>query len=274
MKCAWTKAGRLGRVGTRRLTIVGALTALGLLIAEDASAQGGPPNTAGPSVSAGPGAVVVPDYPGAEGYRVLPIPAIDVRAGRLFVNSRDGVGVEIAGDRSDGWRIGIAAFFRPDRLERFDRDRLRGLGRISATPQLRGFVRRQLGAVELGVLGSRDLGGSDGTTVDLSAGYRLPLGRGFVVVGPTLSFADDRFARSWFGVSDAQAARGGRRAFAIGGGAYQATASAALVLPLSRRWALGGFGGYQRLLGDFAKSPVVARKGTPIGGISLSYRFR
>jgi outer membrane protein len=218
--------------------------------------------------------IVAQKYPGAEEYRALPIPAVDVSYGRVFFNGRDGLGVDLVNNREANLRVGVSAFVRPDRKERFDRERLRGLGNIDVAPQVRAFVRKGFGAFEIGALGSRDIGGSDGATLDLNAAYRTPVGRAFLSVGPTISIADDRFAREWFGITPAQATRGARQAYSAKGGIYQVSGSVALVAPLSRRWTLAGFGGYAQLVGDAADSPVVGREGGPIGGVTLSYRFR
>jgi outer membrane protein len=145
--------------------------------------------------SAGPGAVVAPKYPGADEYRVLPIPAVDLSYGRVFFNSRDGLGVDVLNDRKTALRIGASAFVRPNRKEAFDPVRLRGLGDIGVAPQLRVFVRKGFGNFEVGALASRDIGGSDGATLDLNAAYRLRAGRAFLSLGPAVSLADGRFAR-------------------------------------------------------------------------------
>jgi outer membrane scaffolding protein for murein synthesis (MipA/OmpV family) len=227
-------------------------------------------------VSVGPGVIVTPQYPGADDYQVLPIPALDVSyKNRLFFTARRGLGVYAVNDRRKGLEIGGALWFRTARLERLDRARLSGLGRISAAPQLRGFASKRFGSLSADATAGRDLGGTNGATLDLGVSYAVPLARrSFFSVGPTVAFGDARFNRGFFGITPAQAARSGRPAYAMGSGLYQVGARAALITPVGVRWTLAAFGGYDRLIGNAADSPVVARKGAPSGGLALSYRLR
>src|SRR3546814_12526707 len=49
----------------------------------------------GDHVTLGVGAGVVPDYPGSDDYRFLPIPVIDAQFGQFFVSLRNGIGVHV-----------------------------------------------------------------------------------------------------------------------------------------------------------------------------------
>jgi outer membrane scaffolding protein for murein synthesis (MipA/OmpV family) len=259
------------------------LTALLLLpllgAASSALAQppaGAPAPRSNWQLSVGPGVIVTPQYPGAADYQILPIPALDVSyRDRLFFTARRGLGAYAVNDRRNGLEIGGALWFRTARLERLDRARLSGLGRISAAPQLRGFVAKRFGTLTADATAARDLGGTNGATLDLSVSHAERLGtRTFLRIGPSLSFGDARFNRGFFGITPAQAARSGRMTYPIGGGLYQVGVRGALITPVGRRWTLAAFGGYDRLVGDAADSPVVARTGAPSGGLALSYRLR
>lgn len=222
----------------------------------------------------GPGAVVSPDYPGAIGYRILPIPAADVRLGRFYFNGRDGAGFDLVRPKPNAVRVGLGLFFRPDRVTSFDPVRLRGLDEIPFAPQLRAFVRKSTLRWEFGVAAQRDLGGTDGLTADLSVSRRFLVGGGFLSIGPTLSVADANFARGFFGVSPAEAARGARAAYRPDAGPYEISLGGAFVKPLGRKWVANAAVGLGHLIGDAADSPVVGRKLAPRGAFGIAYRLK
>jgi outer membrane scaffolding protein for murein synthesis (MipA/OmpV family) len=222
----------------------------------------------------GPGAVVSPDYPGAVGYRILPIPAADVRLGRFYFNGRDGAGFDLIKPKPNAVRVGVGLFFRPDRDTEFDPVRLRGLEEIPFAPQLRAFVRKSTLQWDFGLAVQRDLGGTDGLTADLSVSRRFLVGGGFLSVGPTLSFADANFARGFFGVSPTEAARGSRAAYRPDAGPYEVSLGGAFVKPLGRKWVANAAVGLGHLIGDAANSPVVGRKLAPRGAFGIAYRFK
>jgi MipA family protein len=222
----------------------------------------------------GPGAVVTPDYPGAVGYRVLPIPAADVRLGRFYFNGRDGAGLDLLPPKPNAVRVGVGLFFRPDRDTSFDPVRLRGLDEIPFAPQLRAFVRKSTLRWDFGLAAQRDLGATNGLTADLSVSRRFLVGGGFLSVGPTLSFADANFARGFFGVSPAEAVRGARAAYRPDAGPYEVSLGGAFVKPLGRKWVANAAVGLGHLIGDAADSPVVGRKLAPRGAFGIAYRFK
>jgi outer membrane scaffolding protein for murein synthesis (MipA/OmpV family) len=232
-----------------------------------------PPNPSGLSLTAGPGLAVAPKYPGADTYRVLPLPSIDLRYGRFFFN-RDGLGVSLINEPPGGWQVGVAAFVDFDRRERDDPVRLRGLGNIDTALQGRFFVAKGLGPVMARATLAHDFGGTNGTTLDLSAGFRTNLtDRAMLFAGPTLSLADDKYMQGFFGITDAQAQRGSRSAYDASAGLYKVSLNAGVNFALSPKWSAGAFASFGYLVGDAGRSPVVAQREQPGGGIVLSHRF-
>jgi outer membrane protein len=97
-------------------------------------------------------------------------------------------------------------------------------------------------------------------------------------IGPRLRLAESRFTRTYFDISALDAARSpyGIAPFASNGAYVAAGALASAEYRLTRRWSLLADAGYQRLLGDAADSPIVARLGSPnqfTGSLGVRLRF-
>ncbi|HYC02132.1 MAG TPA: MipA/OmpV family protein [Azospirillaceae bacterium] len=244
------------------------------LVPAAAQAQRPAERTGDWQVSLGAAAIVGPEYPGAKDYRVLPVPSLEVTwRDRVFLNARDGLGVNLL-TGGDGLRAGAALHARFGRDDGDDRVRLRGMGDIDAAPQLRLFAEQRIDQISLSATLARDFGGGDGTTLELGARWFQPLGGGTALtLGPTLALGDGKFARTWFGVSERQARVGERARYDADAGIHSVGFGGGVIHPLSERWTLALFGGYDRLVGDAADSPVVAREGAFTGALSLSYGF-
>lgn len=83
-----------------------------------ASAQQDDHITIGASVAA------VPDYQGADDYRVLPFPLLDVQIGRAFANLGDGIGynvIDTAGFKAGGSVTYVRCYRRRDVSDGLDR---------------------------------------------------------------------------------------------------------------------------------------------------------
>ena len=114
-------------------------------------------------------------------------------------------------------------------------------------------------------------------TASLSATYMLmPMDNLLVFVGPTVTWADDDYMQSYFGVTAAQARTSGYRAYSAGGGIKDVGVSMFVVSQISDHWVMSGLVGYSRLMEDAADSPLVAQQGDRdqyIGGLFFSYQF-
>lgn len=219
-------------------------------------------------ISLGPGVLIGPRYPGAAKVRALPIPALEARNGAVFLNGREGLGVDLFD--TGGLRGGAAMFFRSGRKESDDRLRLAGLPEIDVAPQARIFAVQRWRSVQVRALVGRDLGGGSGTTLDLDTSLAVGVGNGVrLSAGPQASFGDGRFMRTYFGV----ASGGARRPYAIGGGLYQAGVGIGLFTRVGQRWGLGGTISANWLQGAAARSPVVGNRTQINGGLFLTYAF-
>ena len=236
------------------------------------------------SVSAG--TLISPAYLGADEYQVSVFPNLSVQYEDLFFASLEGVGFNLI--RQNGFRAGPIARYDFGRDEDGsnplgfggETDDLKGFGDVDGTVELGGFVEysyRQFSArVELrqGVGGHEGLVGEAGLKYGNSfSAFGRPV---FFELGPEITFADDTYNSAFFDVSAAQSAASGLSEFDAGGGVNTYGFHASLVVPLTDKVSLIGFGGVDQLTGDIADSSLVRERGSEtqgIAGIMLNYRF-
>lgn len=223
-------------------------------------------------ISLGAGGIVAPEYPGADTYKVSPVPAIDVTyRNTVFLNSRNGLGAYAI--NNDRYTLGGSLFFRGGR-DQDDSDRLRGLGNIDAAAQGRIFGRVAIGPVDLGATLTKDFGGSGGITADATVSSNFQIGERLKLTpGGFVTYGDDDFMQTWFGVSGEQSARSGLVR-------YDADASLKSVglfvrgsYQLTERWSLASNIRLEYLTGDAADSPIVEQRVQPSFALTVNYRF-
>jgi len=238
---------------------------------------GGPPS--GWSVGVGAGVITSPAYRGASTYRARPIPALSVRRGDDFALS--GLEASYTPLRAGPWTAGAKARFRFGQRERDNQVAMRGLGDVSPSVELGGFVGFGRGPVTLTAALAQDVaGGHGGQVATLGAAYSVPLRRtaaGPVLLsaGPSVTWGSGKFNRSYYGVDAGQSARSGLAPYRPGAGLESAGLSANLIAPLSRRVTFVAVAGYDRLAGEAAASPRVRGLGSRdqgVVGAFLTYR--
>lgn len=221
---------------------------------------------------AGAGVVLAPRYPGAGSYRLRVLPDLRLRwGGRFFLDTRNGLGLYLL--ENERYAFGASIHVRPGRDED-DAPRLNGLGDIDTAAQARLFGRAALGRLVLGAAAGRDLGASEGATVDVSAAlpYRMSAE---ITLTPALSarYSDSKYTAAWFGVSAAQSQRSGLPVYRASSGFTSTSALLAARYRINARVSLNLFAGVVQLLGDAADSPLVEEDAWAVGGVTLQYEF-
>ncbi|MCA3263562.1 MAG: MipA/OmpV family protein [Telmatospirillum sp.] len=232
-------------------------------------------------VSAGALAAYAPAYEGADKYKVMPLPLIDVVwRDRVFLSTLNGLGAWAY--RSAGFSIGGAIGYEFGRKESLDRSELDGLGNVDAAAQARLLAEYRTGPYRLDAVLARALGGSDGTTVRLGAGMAYPINEKLrLMPGIAAVWADDSYMDSYFGVTAAQAANSRARLGAAAGktqfnpsaGFKNVDLSLMATYALTPNWSVRGGGGVRFLLGDAADSPISKRDTAPFANLGLAYRW-
>jgi outer membrane protein len=230
------------------------------------------------SFAFGGGALVHPSYPGAASTKVLPLPFVDLRyRDRFFLSPISGLGVNLVAVPEA--RLGVALL--PD-LGRTasSSDRLRGWGDIGAGADLKLFGQLHVfGPVAVLAGVRRQLGAGNGTVVDAGLTGTLPLMRRLIVSATgTVTWANARYTRSYFGVDAGQSAAAllhglALPTFAASAGLRDTSLALFAIVPVDQHWSVQSLARTEVLLGDAARGPLIERRFQLTFGGFLVYRL-
>ncbi|MBG0810320.1 MipA/OmpV family protein [Methylosinus sp. H3A] len=218
----------------------------------------------------GAGGSATPVYQGAKSFRLLPVPAIDIKQGPFFVNLRNGIGVTPYAD--DMITVGASATFLPGYR---GRDAPYGIGQLSdgvgarlfANLKAAGFI-ATIGATK-GVFN-----GTKGLVVDASISYPILLSSELSLT-PALgaTWADDKHMSRYFGVNAYQSLISGLPRFQAGAGVKDISGTLTASYRVTDRITVSGTVGVTTLLGAAQDSPLTFHKTQPLGFLTLTYRM-
>ena len=100
-----------------------------------------------------------------------------------------------------------------------------------------------------------------------------PAQRWSLAVGTGLTWADQRYMQTVFGIDATQGARSGRTLYEPGAGVSLARVTTTLNYKVDAHWSLGARLSLGRLLGDAADSPLIEQRSQSSGALFTSYRF-
>jgi MipA family protein len=238
----------------------------------------------GPSVSGdwtvmiGAGGEYKPDFEGSKHSMLSPVPIFSIRragSAEQFHSPRDSASIALI-DFGD-LRAGPAAKFVSSRKAN-NYSELNGLGDVKSTFEVGGFVEyfpvdwfRTRAEIRQG------LGGHQGVVADFSADVIVPVLQRFTIsAGPRFTWESTKATAPYFGIDAVQAMATGLPIFNAKGGAHSVGAGAQVSYRIDPHWEVRSYIEYDRLLGDAAKSPLVATRGSvnqTTVGIGASYSF-
>ncbi len=238
------------------------------------------------------GAAAVPDYEGADGYKLIPAVAVQGRVGGMDF-------------WSNGTKLYLDVFGRPASGMDFDAGPIVGV-RMNRSGKIRDDAVDELPeldvAIEVGAFGGlsfhgltnpydslsmrvdylTDVGGAHGSSlITPSLSFSTPLSRTFYVsASASAEWAGDGYADYYYSISPAESLDSGLAPFEADGGLKEwrlgLTALSAFSGDLTHGWAVFASGSYGRLLGDFADSPIVDDRGSTsqwLAAVGLAYTF-
>ncbi|MDT9600098.1 MipA/OmpV family protein [Sphingosinicella rhizophila] len=229
-------------------------------------------------VTLGPGAALVPKYPGAKKDEIRFWPIVDVRrAGSepRFETPDDSFGISLV--RSRTFRFGPALNIQRGRDEE---DAILGIGDVGTSIEGGAFVEAFL-ADHFRLRGEvrKGFGGHKGWVADVGGDLILgrPVDRFHLSVGPRLRLADGKYGRAFYGVDAEQALATGLGPHDVDSGLHSVGALSFANFQLSPRLGIQGYARYDRLVGDVADSPLVrsafgSRSQYEVG-LGLTYSF-
>lgn len=227
-------------------------------------------------VRVGLGAQVRPEFYGADKTEVGPLWDIDIARGDdqfSFEAPDDHLAIPLLSE--NGFAAGPVLNIEQSRS---DKDVGLPLGKVKTTIEA-GVFAEYLAVGSFRVRGEarKGIGGHEGVVGSIGADYISRDGDNYVFsIGPRLLFSDGRYQRAYFGVSPTAAIATGLPAYRPEGGVHAAALASGLSYQFNPRFGMFGYGRYERLMGDAAKSPVIRQLGSRnqySAGIGLSYTF-
>jgi outer membrane scaffolding protein for murein synthesis (MipA/OmpV family) len=235
------------------------------------------PNRFDWEVRVGVGGAFRPLYDGSDRYHALAGPSIDIRYKDLaFWSTGEGIGMNVI--QGQNWRVSVAGVYDLGRRGHDDPSRLNGLGNINPAPELKlaaDYVVSKEFPLVFRAAVTRSFGGSNGWVADLGAYMPMPGSSKsfFWFAGPSVTFADSTYMKSWFGVNAAQAAASGYQQYDASAGLKSAGLGVTLVWFINKHWFMTADAALKRLLGSAANSPITQTKTEAGCNASINYQF-
>ena len=206
----------------------------------------------------GAGFGFVPDYYGSNDYRFRATPLIDLRYKNRLRLSFNQLSYSVI--VHEGFELGPLLRYKSGRSESRNA-MLAGLGDINATTQVGAFARYRSDRMLLSFEVREALGSNQGTQIHAMAGHALFKDGNFVLAAAlTGRWLSDAAAQTNFGITQKQsdASLTGLDTFAANGGLSRVGSHMLLRYDVNEDYRLLGLLTYERLLGNFANSPLVA----------------
>jgi MipA family protein len=220
----------------------------------------------------GAGVVLTPAYEGSSIERVRPLPLYQLNYGRLFFSN---AGLGVIAYSGHGWSFGPLLGQSGGRSQVVD-SHLQGLRSIPTS-------------MTVGVLASYTTGAWEFTSLlERAVRHRQSGGQGFLsldhrqvlvphelgfILGAGLELGDERYNRTWFGVSSQQSADSGLSEYTAHGGVNAVGVHARLNYLASPHVLIPVFAELKQLTGSVRDSPIVERRTVPFVGLGIAYRF-
>ncbi|WP_449471078.1 MipA/OmpV family protein [Sphingobium chungangianum] len=249
-------------------------------------------------LTVGIGAAVIPSYEGSDDYRVIPVPQLRGKVSDFaFWTRGPSLYFDVIPNRGQDidLQLGPVAGVRFDRSSRKNiKDAaVRALGERDKAVELGGFV----GIGKTGILTSaydnlsvrvavtKDVAGAhESFIVTPAIEYFTPLStRSFVGLGVSADYVGKKYGRYYYDVDAAGALASGLPEYSRAGDGsgfkkvgVNLTGGLSLSGDIRKGWALFALGGYSRMLGDYADSPIVSIAGSRnqwIGAVGVGYTF-
>lgn len=236
----------------------------------------------GTTLTLGGGVGVAPRYSGSDENRVSTALVLDysMRNG-FFVSSTCGLGY---GNSLGNFDYSAALSYRTGRKDHNvdsdtmsdGSDHLRGMGNVKGSAlgvvglgyKLTNWLSAQLQAEV--PFSQRDNGAALHFGI-VSPLYHSP--KNSVTLGLTSSWGTNDYMQTYYGVSAAQSAASGFTQYHAGSGIYACSLNLDWTHNFTERWSVVADASYTQLAGDARNSPIVQRKASPTGSLTVTYRF-
>ena len=209
-----------------------------------------------------------PDYEGSDDYEmsVAPFGHYNWASGR-YLSLGGTSGTEqaarlkaniIAKDQSSVWEFGPLLQYRMKRDD-VDNSKVDKLKEIDAATEAGAFVGVTTGNLSFDMAYAADVSSEhDGQLFYLNSKYKLLVNDKFsMFVGAHLTWADDDYMDTYFGVSGGEAAKSGLSKYSASSGFKDAGISLTGIYDINDTWGIAANVGFTRMLNDAEDSPLV-----------------
>ena len=243
----------------------GAMTMTPVLAAEDDISE-----VAGGDVGfIGLGAAYKPDYEGSDDYeaKIAPFGRYNWASGR-YISLGGTAGSESAArvkgnilrkEGRDGLELGPVLQYRMKRDDDVDNNRVGKMKEVDAATELGAFIGFTSGNWSGDITFATDVSSEhDGSLLYFNGGYRIPVNEKFdMKLGAHVTWADDDYMDTYFGVSNSDSARSGLKRYTASSGIKDAGVSVTGFYRFNQTWGIAGLLGYTQMLNDAEDSPLV-----------------
>ncbi|MFM9862530.1 MAG: MipA/OmpV family protein [Micropepsaceae bacterium] len=224
----------------------------------------------------GGGGLYTPDYEGSDDYRFRALPYFRVQY-QDWLSLSVPEGLKLTALNDGGFKAGAIVGYRFDR-DAGDNIALAGWGDVDGALELGAFAEYKIDAFKLSLEARQGVSDDVGLIATLGLRYETRIAGAMVSLGPKVSWVDDDYAQTYFGITGPQAAAAVHpyAPYAADGGIKDYGFGLTAVVPLGDAWSLTGIASVSQLTGDAADSPIVAREGSETQvtlGLFAGYRF-
>ena len=259
-----------------KLAIPAAVLALSLLASSLQAAE--PVASQDGSATLGAGLAIAPEYAGAAKSRVFAVPLADYHsAGGFFASITRGIGIQ---GKEGSLDLSAALAYASDRKDKRDAlsmgsDALKGMGSISGAAVAKLGAVLDLGGMQLKASAELALSHvARGNAYQFGAGMPLfASAADQLAVGISADYSDGSNAQTFFGVTAAQSAASGYKAFTAKAGFEKFGAALNCHHTIDANWSASSMLGLASLAGDAANSPLTKRKNSLVWLSTLNYKF-
>ncbi|MGF7171503.1 outer membrane scaffolding protein for murein synthesis (MipA/OmpV family) [Sphingobium xanthum] len=263
-------------------------------LSQSADAPAAPTVFDGDYLTIGAGLAFGPGYEGSDSYVAFPVAGLQGRLAGFTISPRPaGLALDLINEPRDSrisFNLGPVARGRFDRTKQIRDPAVIALGKKDTAVEVGGTagfsinrITNPYDSLSFGVDVRKDVAGAHrGTIVQPTVTFLTPLATSFAVaLNVSADHVDSSYAHYYFDVTPAGAIASGLPAYTARAGWKSASTSLITFYDLDGNLANGGFalvGGlsYSRLLGNFARSPIVSLRGSKdqfLLGAGIAFTF-
>jgi outer membrane protein len=221
----------------------------------------------------GLGVTYKPDYEGSDDYEggIAPFGRYNWASGR-YISLAGTAGTERAArvkgnilrkEGRDGLELGPVLQYRLKRDDDVDNKKVSKMKEVDAATEAGAFIGFTSGNFSFDVTYATDVSSEhDGSLLYFNGGYRIPVNDKFdMKLGAHVTWADDDYMDTYFGVSGGDSARSGLKKYTASSGIKDAGISVTGFYRFNQSWGVAGLLGYTQMLNDAEDSPLVNNVG-------------